>query len=803
MFNYILSSKNNLYRVYIIVMRIVPNQYRPILYNKNLPPKSSIPSFKGIKPQILDPFFDDLFYSFKIDDKELAKIFPGRINIAKDFLNLEGYNLDAIYSLKDKKKAEFKYLYEIASKKDLTGQIRIPVNKLNDFSLIPYEKLKCIEPVVLSKNDLGLWNYEPSYILKLLNLDPKKLDLFIELAKCKVTPFSTNAILKDNDINWEKTVQKAQSLKQLYGNNLREIEFYSNHKNENLFLVDIQLPHSESKSDWSNFKRICVKLDDDVNPISRNKTYASINKYVESIYNKITTKLKIFSDVDLDNSIKQVKQSFSEVDEQEIITVIKRLTQFSSYKSLGHIGEQLQEQGITDITDLGELHPYFRYFYKRRNLFTLSNSENKKIGVIFTKNDINNKNLMRELKAHKDNPVFKNIVFVNLEGFSDGVNLFTDNYKLPELTVKILKEAKNLQNNNSKLIFDECVDQVLNSKIESSLKSLGFNVYTLKNDEPASKASILRQMAPIIPTKEEIFSTVDAIADRYSPENITYKYFSKSIAKYYDENVNIYSKQSIIEDLKRLNEKIKIYMQNNNIPSDNIYLIEYNIEEPKSFDIINRMYKDLFDVPKEKTIKLFDIAEVNRFPENSVFVVLDDIAGTGQSMIEIGGYYKEAPYISKNHHIIFAPITATKDGLDFVQKNINTSAREASDAIITLEENIAANWQDKNVFNGIITKIFPSKYKNISQKGEGKQALCTAFPYMSPDNNSYISSNLVRLFLPTEKCIKSLPDDFKEIQENALYYNLFGQKKSNLKLNSDNEEAQSWFSKLRDFFFSN
>ena len=74
---------------------------------------------------------------------------------------------------------------------------------------------------------------------------------------------------------------------------------------------------------------------------------------------------------------------------------------------------------------------------------------------------------------------------------------------------------------------------------------------------------------------------------------------------------------------------------------------------------------------------------------------------------------------------------------------------------------------------------------------------------MSPDNNSYVSANLVNLFLPSKECIKSIPDTFKEIEENSIYYSVFGQKKDNLQLNSFNDQVASWFEKLKDFLFKN
>ena len=779
---------------------LIQNQKYPLRYQNHPCSFQRTLNFTGFSPMKFDDLFDEYSPNLRISEREIAKYFSGRVNIIKDFLNLEGYSFDLLTTLKDKKKTELKYLYDIASKRDLTDAIRIPANRISDFASFSYEKLKSLEPIILSKNDLHLWNYEPSYILKLAELDDKRLNIFLDLAKCNVTPHSTQAILADTEINWEKVVDTAKSLKNLYGKDLREIEFYSNSKGQNLFSADIQLPHSSDKPDWLNFKRITVRLDDDQCPIGRQKLNTHITSSVDKIYNKIVDKFHLFSKTDLDNTINQVLSKCPEATEEEVLVVINKLTQFSSYKSITPMSKQLKDMGITEFANLGELYKPFNYFVNRKHLFSLCQSEEKKIGILITKNDIYNEDLMQRLNKCKGNPAFNNILFINLEGFADGVNLFKDNYKLADLTVKTLKEAKLVQNKNKSFTFDECVSHVLNNSIEVPLKKLGFNVQTIKFDNASTKESILEQMQPIMPTKDAIQSTIEMIADKYSINKRTYNKTSEFLAKYYQENVNIYSKQRIIDDLKKINKKVQEYLTENNLSKDNLYLIEnMSVTEPKSYDIINRMYKKLFDVAENRILKVSDMVQINRYPEHSTFLVLDDIVGSGKSLLEIGNYDKQAKLLSPKQHIIFAPISTTESGMKYIQDNIDFYFRANNDKLIYLEDNLAKNLYHTNIFDKWLVKLFSSKFYQIMEKGFDDHALCTSFPYMAPDTNSYVSSNLVKLFLPTQDCIKSFPDVFNEIDENSRYYNLFGQKKDNLKLSSNNDEAPSWIKKLKDF----
>lgn len=757
-------------------------------------------NFTGFKPyKFEEDFFDEFFTILKPSDEILSKRFPKAVNVIKNFLSLEGYTPEILDILQGKKKAELDYLYKITSKKDIVQNLRIPFENFADFASIPIERLKELEPIILSKRDIGFWNYEPEYILNLNKLDEKKLTTFIELAKCNVNPSSTDAILTNPFLNWEKIVEKAKNLRELFGKDLREIEFYENPNHDKFFLADIQLPPN-GKPSWTNFRRITVKIDDDINPVSGKAIKTPIENWVENIYNKSINKLEIIQEVDLENAISKINKACPNATNAEILTTIQKLTQFSSYKSLKSIDKKLTEQGFTDLLRIGELSDYFEYFHNSKKLITLSQNSDKKLGIILTENDIKNKDILEKLQLAKNNPQYTNLEVINLEGFSDGVNLFTDNNKLALKTIPIIQKTKTLQNKNQSLTFEECLNYILNQKLTSTLEKFGLKTYTLNFDNSATKASILEQMQPVMPTKSAIQSTIEAIADYYTIEKNGYKKLSQSIAKYYDENINVYSKQSIIKDLKLLNQEINLFLNTNNLSKENLYIIEPKLETPKSFHILNKMYQDLFGLSQNKTIQISEIEEINKLPQNATCIILDDIAGTGKSMIELGNYCKNAHNINSDKHILFVPIVTTNNSISLIKNTITNLSRTNNDALLYLKKNITQNTLHQNIFDNFRMKMKRFKTGEISKQGYHNQALCTVFPYMSPNNNSYIASNLLDLFVPNSNCIKNLSPEFKIIEEKAIYYNIFGQDKNNLKFNSPNDKPKSFITKILEFF---
>lgn len=713
-------------------------------------------------------------------------------NLLRKFHELYGEPIAAEF-VQHLKVENLKYLYSLASKVDLSGYLRIELRNLQQFSQMEMHKLKQIEPLLLSKNDLGLWNYPAEYVLNFGCLDKKQQATLLNLVQCNVTPFSAKSIIEYPDLNWDKTVDKARAIKNHYGDDLREIEFYSNSKGENFFLADVQL-HDNKKPAWLNYKRITVKLDDDVNAFAGINKQTKIAALVDDLYAKITRQLNIYSEKNLEDDIAKISKAVPEATLSEILTTIQKITQFANFSSLSDIAEQLTRNRITAFDSVGELNKYFEYFHENKGLFKLSNSK-EKLGSIVTLNDLNNKDTLQIIT---ENVAANNLTLINLEGFSDGVNLFGDDRNLPLKAVSVLKKAKAFQTKYPDADFAECVSFVLNNPIEAKLKKLGLSAIRVSIENPATKTGILKQIQPVVPSKERIKTTIESIADRYSITKRSYNNLSKSIAEYFNSNVQVYSKQSMIQALEELNNKIVEYLQSHNIPKENLYLLQHRMRNVKSFDILMKMYKDLFNFPESRMIQADDAQDLNKYPKNSAFLILDDIIGSGDSMIGTADYCTSAKKLNKDKFIIFVPITATETGLANVNKYITKHSRSKNDTIIFLDKNVLEKADGYKIFKNWYLKMksFLGS-SNINDKGFKEQALNVSFPYMAPDNNSFISANLQDLFLVNDSCIKNKPYSFEKLKKKAADYDLFGQDEKYILQNSVNDKAPTFIDKIK------
>ena len=194
------------------------------------------------------------------------------------------------------------------------------------------------------------------------------------------------------------------------------------------------------------------------------------------------------------------------------------------------------------------------------------------------------------------------------------------------------------------------------------------------------------------------------------------------------------------------------------------------------------MYSNLYNIPKNHNIELYDVRDFNKYPKNSTFVILDDIIGTGASMIEAGEYMFKARDIADDKHILFAAVTASKNGKDYIEECIEAFGRKGKDAVITPEKNIKDYAEVSKNFkeNGneeLNTEVF-------EKGGHGQYGMCTVFPYMAPDNDSALAGHLLKFFLPDNHCIKTEPRALSKIEEQTYSYDIFGTDKEHIETNA-------------------
>lgn len=746
----------------------------------------------------------ELYMEFQRENEMIFRsaLKPEVVDIAQNITDLPTYDVHLLPFLTDHKKFELEYLYNLAKKRDILGEMRIPGDAFPYFSEIPYERMKILEPLMVSKNDAGMWNYSPSYIWSLDNkYSNEQLEIMSRLSKYKVNGMNLREIAENPYLNHWSIVEKSKSISELFGKDLREISFFSTSWGDNFISIDVQLPHKKGVPDYQNFKRIYARVGTNEQPKVQKLNTPKIDKYIKNIYTKLEDKLCVFTPEKLDKSINVVLDTLPWAKEIDVLRVMQKLTQFASYNFLGFLSEELAKSKVHKIPLNGGLNSIFNYFSKEKSIINLPIQKGEKYeGIFVVKDDLKDKNFQRNIGIFGQ---YGDIKFFNLEGWSDGINLFTDDNLLAKKTVKVLENTRKLMEKHPEYSFNEALDESLNGKIKSYLLKNKIKCQTISLDAPATRRVILEQMRPIMPNETLLKSTVESVANYYTKSRRKREKLSLKIAKYYDEYIDVYSKQRMIENLKDLKLQVKNYAKTHNISKNNIYIAVPVTNEPvKSFDVVAKMFAPILEIPKERILRISDIRQLNSMPENSAFIIADDVSASGYSMADAANYINKANALSKSNHILFCPVTAATEGINYVNDVIRFQNRYGIDAIFHAKNGIRNYDNTTDEFIGNKNKKFYKKVFGIDEDMLSSFGMCTSFPYMAPDNNSNLSSFLLKFFTPGNDCIKNKSLNFSHIEKNVYYYNIFGTDEKHVmtRLEKENPLYSALKDKINKFF---
>ncbi len=479
---------------------------------------------------------------------------------------------------------------------------------------------------------------------------------------------------------------------------------------------------------------------------------------LSSIDSKIKDQLLTFTPQNLDTAIKNVLKAVPDATESQVLTVMQRLTQWANYRCLPFLEGKLNNLAVAKIDGKTPVNRCFNYLSQEKRLIELGrNSQNT--ACIVTAGELNR---ILENKPSAN-------MFINLEGFDDGVNLFSDDKKLEECTINTLLKVKKLILKKPDKTFNKALFSVLNGRIREQMKDYGYKVKTIQNINPPTRESILSQMSPYSPSSpQDIRKTIEAIGKFYTEDEKSYTELVTNIADYFNSRLYIYTKQRLIENINLMKAKIDKYITKHKIPPDNVfYIIPDELGKNKSYCLITEMFARQHGILPGKIHNINSMVDLNNYPEKTAFVLLDDFAGSGDSLANAGNYHFDRFLLKTKRHILFCPLTAFKAGIENLQAAIEIARREKFDHILTIDNSIQSTIDRSNIkFENyfLFDEVGQQAFGFEGYRGEYNYfSGCTVFPYMSPDNNSDLASFMSRLFLPSPLGIKQIHMDFYKI----------------------------------------
>ena len=506
------------------------------------------------------------------------------------------------------------------------------------------------------------------------------------------------------------------------------------------------------------------------------------------LVSKIQDQLRPIATKEIESMLSTLKNAGAT--EAEAKYALQTLSQYGNIESIATTLQNLNIRGLANLNKDGSgitleygsgavnANSAIKYIQEQKKQFNFNNTHQHgaKLGLILDEPTLKYLESLQaqELKAITENP---DIEFINLEGWNNGANLFNltsgKNKNIESNSVNIYKRAKKIQSETG-LSFEEAFRQATNEDTLNRAANLGIqNVSTIssaKNTQTPSVETIKNNLSPYNYNSAQLQETIiQAKADelakqmyRQSPEK--QKLASDLILKYLNSQTDIYTFQRLGDKMIEINSDIENFIKKKTksdgtpYTMDDVYYI--NPSPNKSYTPILLQYCNVNGIDPSH-ILYTNLSNIKLSTEERIYVAIDDVVGSGNSMLVQHDGIKYTFFDNDSESkIILAPIVASTSGTEKIKQEIAIKKRAGKDILLI------NNNQTQGIFNSNLARSLASDpsasdvlKKIIDTTGQSAfdfDHLAVMFPYMSPDNDSYLSSFFYdSLYLNPKECMKS------------------------------------------------
>lgn len=435
----------------------------------------------------------------------------------------------------------------------------------------------------------------------------------------------------------------------------------------------------------------------------------------------------------LDSEIQGIVNDYHPNEQNKVLKILNKATQFGNIDSFNNLYDEIVKKGriILSFNDnhLNSLSENFTYLFKKKAfpanpsapITTEGIMDLKKGAFLLDDNIISRIKDNPELKKHIQETDFK---LYYPEGWDDGITTLnlTTIEDIKSRTDNLFKMVKNYESQG--LNEDEAISKALRTHAESQLESLGLQDKlevlsngNLKTSETATASDVAKQLESKKMTTQEL---EESLRDNYTRDaalDILYN------------DARIVSMRELGLIAKKTNSEILNIAKEKGIPEDKIYYIIPQLD--KSYGFIASQYQQVNKIPEKQFINTF--SNIPKDETNALFVVLDDYAGSGQSLDEA---LQSLRKVYKGE-VVIAPSVATQNAM----MRLNRIAKADGNTSIVNGEKLNSYF-NSNEYNKIRSKF---AYNALIGKGGWGAQADIVFPYMSPDNNiPYFADNIAK-----------------------------------------------------------
>lgn len=471
--------------------------------------------------------------------------------------------------------------------------------------------------------------------------------------------------------------------------------------------------------------------------------------YLKSTYKKVKNFYSEYKNSFGEVSYKDIERMADNVvnnsghSREDVLGVMQKLTQFSNMQSVNIITEMLKKRNVTEIASCSRyledsskillnpvnrevnlmqdsvgIHRTFTYLLESKKRIFLPITKRKKFAYFL---DSDNVSVLEKMKMNdidefnkiKSNP---NIEFFFLSGWDNGINFLDRTKNLESETMRVLKYSEKV---------GVSPEQAVNYQMKKRIKALGLSPIIISREGMPKEQCIYNQMASEKMTEQDFFNLIDANS-QYRGKNVLQRTRIKDDSiNYLSEQMKIYTPEIMSEKIKEMHKMIVEKAEKRGYYPEDILYVE---PEPiRSNTLINNMYKKINRIPDEKFISISDAMQKKTDFKDKFIVFVDDCTITGESLD--GAVETSRVIFDKKQPKLFACICGTEGAvLKFPRKyNSEILVIDMLRSVPTSKNSVCSSRLRETVGN-------PDYMKG--------EATCLIFPYMSPDNNTELASNI-------------------------------------------------------------
>lgn len=533
----------------------------------------------------------------------------------------------------------------------------------------------------------------------------------------------------------------------------------------------------------------------------------SLQKASAVIKSLTDKQLMLYSEDDIKTVVQNIRSAKPDVSREQILKTMAQLTSFSSYNSIDTIEKYCEKEKISFIfdTDILSVNNIFTYLSNSKKLILKlpNNYEESKVGMFLDRNTIK---YLRDLKSNdidsfttlKDNILDKHIKLILPDGWeaktSDGnksfnfVGAWGDLEKTVSSIIETENQTKKSAFNDDIIssvndlfeqdmpvdILENMPDEIdekeianrLNPKtisaesIEKTIKTLSKFDFSSPNLTSAEYENLKKLLNSPIEDESEYLSYLVKFLGAKPLSNEKSNRLQELISLMMLYTTNVYSPRRIATEMKELSKKFALEAQNYGKTADDLIFIVP--KKDKSYGLVNYQYSKVNNIPDEHYIytNKNDLRIDLPDKKNKVFVLFDDFAGSGASLIWEFLPYRDFKYFNNENPLIISALTYT----DRAEKNINHELKRipirdypkdsfcGGFKLKTLEDfEQMLNHRKINIIQGCC--------RDSGYLGTGTSVL---FPHVIPDNGTDISSQILEPLLRSPMANKSKIDKYRK-----------------------------------------